>query len=109
MRVFLGSITLLLTLYGALALAQDNPAAGSWRLNTAKSSISGPLPAAVHNGILKINREIFTGTSSPRTPRASGQPARQPVFKFDLSPDGQTLTLTRPGSDPNLKIVFDRQ
>ncbi len=80
-----------------------------WKLNRAMHSIRGPRSAAVHNGILKIDREIFTGTSSSRTPRSSSQSARQPVFKFDLSPDRETLTLTRSGSDPNLKIVFDRQ
>jgi hypothetical protein len=74
-----------------------------------KSRINGPLPAAVHNGIMKIDHEIFTGMNSSPAPRRPSQTARQPVFKFDLSPDGQTLTLTRPGSDPNLKLVFDRQ
>jgi len=104
MRAILALIALTAALF-----AQDNPAAGTWKWNAAKSTLTGPLPASVHNGILKIDRQIFTGSTAPRTPRSAVPSAPQPVYKFDLSPDAQTLTLTRPGSDPTLKLVFDRR
>ncbi len=108
MRAFIGVLALTVALFGAFA--QDNPNAGAWKWNAAKSSGAGPLPPLVHNGILKIDREIFTGTTTPRTPRTAAQSSAKPqLFHFDLSADGQTLTLTRPGADPTLKLVFDRQ
>ncbi len=95
---------------GLLAVAAENPAAGAWRLNPAKSHITGPLPTFVQNGMLQVQPEIYTGGKAPaRRARRNSANAAAPVYKFDFASDGRTVTLTRPTADPELKLVFERQ
>jgi len=99
------------------ALAQDNPYAGTWKLNAEKSI--GPAPACAvlsNDGILRIAPGIFTGSpasnSAPLPARlATGSKSSQCVgaYKFTSSPDGRTLTITQPQINPEYKAVFDRQ
>jgi len=91
--------------------AADNPTAGTWKLNAAKSQLKGPAPAFVHNGVLQIPPEVFTGADQSEPMPAAQLPggAAPGVFKFDVSPDRRVLTVTRLRSDSSFKMVFDRQ
>ena len=109
MRALVGLVTLVL-IFGIAAMAEDNSVAGTWKLNAKKSTLNGVVPAFVHDGIMTIPNGVFTGApGSGRMDRGVRSGTTTPVFKFDLSADQRTLTLTRPGSEPSLKIVFDRQ
>jgi hypothetical protein len=105
------AIGLLTACLGFTSGAAENPAVGVWKVNTYKST--GKVPSFVHDGILKIEDLIFTGALSgartSRTPKMTGNLASSAAFKFELSPDRETLTLTRPGADPRFKMVFDRK
>jgi hypothetical protein len=104
--------TLVLSVCGFVGSAADNPLAGSWKLNPAKST--GPTPPCARDGILRIQPEIYTGSSNPK-------PAKEPVgagstsakctsvYLFTPSADGRTLTMTRPNADPPVKAVFEKQ
>jgi hypothetical protein len=99
-----------LTFCGFLALAKDNPFAGSWRLNTAQSK--GHAPSCVHDGILRIAPEIFTGSSKPKPAEGPAGVAAGKctgVYLFTPSSDGRTLTLTQPQGHPGDKAVFEKQ
>jgi hypothetical protein len=95
----LSGIGLLLAFTGILMFAEDNPAAGTWKL----SHLEGVTPEFVHNGVLKIRPTIFTGParSAPRTDRP-------PLYFVELSPDRRRLTLTQPNTHAEFKAVFDR-
>jgi hypothetical protein len=106
--------TLALAFSGFLASAADNPLAGSWKLNAAKSL--GPAPPCVQDGILKIRAEVFTGSPKPDPARGPTGAAHTPesgkcatVYLFTPSPDGRTLTLTQPQGNPVFKSVFEKQ
>jgi hypothetical protein len=95
-----------------LVSAADNPFAGSWKLNTAKSV--GPAPSCVHDGIMRIRPEIFTGAGNQGPagePSGKGKQSAEctSVYLFTPSPDGRTLTLTQPQKNPAFKAVFDKQ
>jgi hypothetical protein len=95
---------LLLAACGVQAFADQNPYAGTWKLNKAKSH--GSMPACVQNGVLKIKPEIYTGS-----PKSAGTPSGQcrDVYLFAPSADGRTLTMTHPQSDPKFIAVFEKQ
>jgi hypothetical protein len=100
---------LLVAVCSFLAPAQNIPFAGtSWKLNPEKSS--GPTPAclALDKGILRIPRELYTGSPSDKPVRPL-PPQCALVYKFNWSADGRTLTLTQPQLDASFKTVFDRQ
>jgi hypothetical protein len=104
--------TLLLTFCGFLAFAADNPLAGSWKLNPAKST--GPTPPCVRDGVLRIQPEIYTGSSNTKPAKepagAGSQSAKcTSVYLFTPSADGRTLTMTRPNANPPVKSVFEKQ
>lgn len=104
--------TLALAICGVLASAADNPFAGSWKLNTVKST--GPSTSCFPDGTLKIPSEIFTGAGSQQPAgETSGKGKRSgecaSVYLFTPSPDGRTLTLTQPQKNPAFKAVFDKQ
>jgi len=94
-----------------LAFAEENPHAGTWKLNPAKSH--GPIPACVQAGVLRIKPEVFTGSpkSVGRSAAASGPSSGQcaGVYLFAPSPDGRTLTMTQPQVDPKFIAVFEKQ
>jgi hypothetical protein len=103
--------TLVLACCGLLASATDNPLAGTWKLNAAKST--GPTPPCVRGGILIIPAEIYTGSSSSKPVRQPAGTASESanctsVYLFTPSADGRTLTMTRPNADPAYKTVFDK-
>jgi hypothetical protein len=104
----------LAAILGCMSLvAADNPAAGRWKLNRVKSQTSAPLPPFVVDGLMTIPREIATDTSlskAGRMPqRSNNRSGGTPIlYKFDLSPDGRVLTVTRK-SDACFRMVFDRQ
>jgi hypothetical protein len=112
MRVLV-KLVLTVAFCGVLTFGEANPAAGTWKLDMEKSKLNGPIPSIVHDGFMTIDSQIFTGTNTARrggrVPRSTGETGTQSVFKFDLSPNGRALTLTRPASDPGLKLVFERQ
>ena len=91
---------------GLVSAAEKNPYAGTWKLNVQKSI--GPPPAWVQNGILKLPAEIYTGASSAQ-PAGKTAGRSDGVYKFDLSPDGRTLTVTQPQRSSRDKAVFERQ
>jgi hypothetical protein len=88
MRATVRVLALLPFLFCLLSFGAENPGAGIWKLNAAKSS--GPVPACLDNGILKIPGGVYTGP-------ANGSAQR-----------GPTLTMTQPQRDRNFKAVFDR-
>ena len=105
---------LALAFSGFVASAADNPFAGSWKLNTAKSL--GPAPACMQDGILTIRTGIYTGSSKPAPSPGTAGSARAAesgkcatVYLFTPSPDGRTLTLTRPQGNPAFKSIFEKQ
>jgi hypothetical protein len=55
MRTLIGFALLFVMLCGCPAPAQDNPSAGTWKLNAERSRLNGPLPAFVHDGVMKIS------------------------------------------------------
>ena len=89
---------------GHLAFADENPYAGTWKLNKEKSH--GSMPACVQNGVLKIKPEIYTGS-----PKSAGTPSGrcQGVYRFAPSEDGHTLTMTQPQVDSKFIAVFEKQ
>jgi len=95
----LSGIFLLLAFTGFSMFAQDNPAAGTWKL----SHLEGATTEFVHNGILRIPLRVFTGPA-----RSAPQTDSPPLYFFELSPDRQRLTLTQPNTHPEFKAVFDR-
>lgn len=106
--------TIGLALAGFIASAADNPLAGTWKLNSAKSV--GPTPPCVQDGILKIRAEVYTGSPKPdsareRTRGASASETAKcaTVFLLTPSPDGRQLTLTRPQVHPAFQSVFEKQ
>jgi len=105
---------LALALAGFIASAADNPLAGSWKLNSARSV--GPTPPCFQVGILEIRAEVFTGSPKSYSARERTVVAHAPepgkcatVYLFTPSPDGRTLTLTRPQGNPAFKSVFEKQ
>jgi hypothetical protein len=111
MRLFFGSTLLLALFLGVSVLAADNPYAGTWKFNTAKSK--GATPTCLDNGLMVIPPDALTSASAANPDRSlvklkSANCFRR-VYKFTASQDGQTLTLTQPQIDPNYKAVFDRQ
>lgn len=107
MRLLISLTISLLPFFGVAALAKDNPLAGSWRLNTAQSK--GPAPFCMHDGILRIGPEIYTGTSKPKSSSERNSGKCSEVYLFTPSPDGRTLTLTLPQGHPGDKAVFEKQ
>lgn len=99
---------LLLALVGALMFAEGNPAAGTWKLNASLSRLQGSTPEFVHDGVMQIRPEIYTGQGQP-VARSAGQTGPPPVYFMELSPDRQRLTLTQPGTHPGFKAVFDKR
>ena len=104
--------TFALAVCGVLVSAADNPFAGSWKLNTAKST--GPAPSCFPDGIMRIPPEIFTGAGNQKPAREVSGKVKQSaectgVYLFTPSPDGRTLTLTQPQKNPIFKAVFDKQ
>jgi hypothetical protein len=93
------------------AFADENPHAGTWKLNPERSR--GPVPACVQNGVLKIKPEIYTGSPKPalRSAAAPGPSSAKcaGVYRFAASPDGHTLTMTQPQVDPKFIAVFEKQ
>ena len=108
MRALFGRTGWMLALLGTLAFAESNPAAATWKLDKQRSTLNGPPPSIVRNGILKIRPEIYTGEGTAAPRRQARTAGASKVFKFDLSPDGRTLTVTRP-NDAIMKMVFERQ
>jgi hypothetical protein len=102
---------LLLAACQHLAFADENPHAGTWKLNKDKSH--GSMPACVQNGVLKIKPEIYTGSpkAAGRSAGASGPSSGQcdGVYRFAPSADGRTLTMTQPQVDPKFIAVFEKQ
>jgi hypothetical protein len=96
---------LLLTIFTCLALSDANPFAGTWKLNAEKSNSRAPF--LLRDGVLRIPSEVFKGgavsSGGPRNGRGGE------VFYFAITPDGRTLTLTQPQTDPNYKVVFERR
>ncbi len=111
MRVLFNLSVLAAVVSGTIVFAEANPAAGSWKLNSAKSTLNGPVPPMVHDGILKVDSEIVTGSNVGAIPRRFPKSGTdmQSVYHVDLSADGLTLTVTRTFSSPLLKIILDRQ
>jgi hypothetical protein len=106
--------TLALACCAFAAAAADNPLTGSWKLNAAKST--GPTPPCVREGVLRIPREIFSGSADSKPGRESWSSATgsrsarcSSVFLFTPSADGRTLTMTRPNASPAFKTVFEKQ
>jgi hypothetical protein len=108
-----GCAILIAAWFGPMVGTLDNPAAGTWKLNPQKSNITEAVPPFVHHGILKIDGQIFTGTTgrirSGRTPKVTTHSDPSAVFKFELSPDAQNLILTNPGSGTRFRMIFERQ
>ena len=94
-----------------LAFADENPHAGTWKLNPERSR--GPVPACVQNGVLKIKPEIYTGSPKPAVRSAAARDRRPANARaFIDSPrraDGHTLTMTQPQVDPKFIAVFEKQ
>ena len=115
MRTLINFIATSVAVCGLFAQAEENPAAGTWKLNAAKSTLNGvALPFVQNDGVLRIKPEIFTGSSAAKPPERQARPransnSAASVFNFDLSPDGRTLTLTHPGTDREFKAVFDKR
>ena len=103
--------TLAFAICGVLASAADNPLAGSWKLNPAKST--GPATSCFPDGVLRLPPEIFTGARNQKLGEVSGKVKQAGecagVYLFTPSPDGRTLTLTQPQKNPTFKAVFDKQ
>jgi hypothetical protein len=96
---------LLLTIFTWLVLADGNPFAGTWKLNVEKSNSRAPF--LLPDGVLRIPSEVFKGGAISSAGPRNGKGGE--VFYFSITPDGQTLTLTQPQTDPNYKVVFERR
>ena len=93
------------------AVAADNPAGGSWILNAAQSRLNGVQLPMVQGNILRIAPDVYTGLKTPDRRASSSSSRNQPgpsVFRFSLSADKNTLTMTNPAYG-NFEAVFDRR
>src|SRR5277367_2314316 len=88
-------------LAASLALADDNAFAGAWKLNVEKSN--GRPYFVMRDGVLRIPPDIFKGGVIPTAIAPNGKVPQ--VFKFEISPDGRTMTVTQPQADPNFRAV----
>ena len=109
MRLTMRLIALGIAVTSVLAVAQNVPFAGTvWKLNPAKSSGRVPTCLTLANGILRLPREIYTGSPSDKPVRQL--PAKcADVYKLTWASDGSTMTVTQPQLDANFKAVFDKQ
>ncbi len=112
MRTFLALVTCLGAFVSTVAVAADNLAAGTWKLNTAMSTLKGCPSSMINGQTLTVPSDIAFASPNPRTAKGATQPGalgtRSVISRTDVSPDGRLLTLT-PASVSECKIVYEKQ
>src|SRR5260370_39969193 len=90
-------IVTIVAICGTFLYAQESPLFGTWRINSAKSNLDGPVPSVFHNGVVQ-----FRAPNGPALPYTKGAPIRiidnsgkdKRIFQVNITTDGQPAFMT---------------